>query len=107
MSKWAEITTKEVEKLLKDGKEIQLIDVREVEEYRSGHIRGAQLIPLGQLDVRLDEIDPNKETILVCRSGARSGRACDYLADHGYKKVKNMAGGMLDWQGKVLTMDGE
>lgn len=107
MSKWGEITTKEVEKLLGVGKDVQLIDVREVEEYKNGHIKTARLIPLGQLDVRLNEIDPKKETILVCRSGARSGRACDFLAGHGYKKVKNMIGGMLDWQGEVSTLDEE
>lgn len=107
MSKWGEITTKEVEKLLGVGKDVQLIDVREVEEYKNGHIKSARLIPLGQLDVRLNEIDRDKETILVCRSGARSGRACDLLADHGYKKVKNMIGGMLNWQGEVSTLDEE
>lgn len=101
MSKWGEITTEEVDKLLKEGKELQLIDVREVEEYKDGHIKGAKLIPLGQLDVRFDEIDLNKETIMICRSGARSSRACDFLADRGYKKIKNMVGGMLNWQGKV------
>ena len=61
---------------------------------------GATLIPLGELPDRLDEIEQFKdeELIIHCRSGARSGRAKDYLEMQGFTKVRNLLGGMLEWQ---------
>lgn len=93
------ISASDVEGLLKD-KNIQIIDVRESYEYKSGHIPKAKLIPLGQLTSRMNEINKNKQIILVCASGSRSGRAANLLASEGYK-VKNMTGGMSAWRAKL------
>ncbi|WP_409343320.1 rhodanese-like domain-containing protein [Paenibacillus sp. MBLB4367] len=79
---------------------VTILDVREQEEWESGHIPGAKHIPLGQIARALNELDPKAETIVVCRSGNRSGMACEYLAPLGYR-VSNMAGGMSSWPGKV------
>jgi len=95
-----EIKPAEVVKLVEKDSEIAIIDVREDEEVAEGKIPRAKHIPLGQLAERMDEIDPNKEHIMVCRSGGRSGRACELLKAHGYK-VRNMDGGMLEWKGEL------
>ncbi|MGG3927827.1 rhodanese-like domain-containing protein [Metabacillus fastidiosus] len=95
-----EITTKEVEQLIAEGKNINIIDVREVGEAAEGRIKGAVNIPLGLLEGRMPDLDKSKEYILVCRSGGRSGRACQFLNSYGYKVI-NMAGGMLSWEGKA------
>ncbi|PGS55897.1 rhodanese-like domain-containing protein [Bacillus sp. AFS041924] len=95
-----EITPIELEKHVNTGKEINIIDVREVDEVAAGKIPEAIHIPLGLIEFRLDELDKSKEYIMVCRSGARSGRATDFLQSNGYN-AKNMIGGMLSWEGSV------
>jgi rhodanese-related sulfurtransferase len=94
-----DITVEELKERLDKGETLNLIDVREEYEFDEFNI-GAQLIPLGELAERLDEIkaDKNAEIILHCRSGARSGRAQAYLASEGYTNVRNLVGGMLAWQ---------
>lgn len=95
-----EMTAKEVELLVNEGKLLNIIDVREVDEVAEGKIPGAVNIPLGLVEFRMHELDKSKEYIMVCRSGGRSGRATEFLEDQGYK-VTNMQGGMLSWEGKV------
>ncbi|MDG4656017.1 rhodanese-like domain-containing protein [Ectobacillus antri] len=96
---YKEITPNEVEQLRLE-KKLSIIDVREDEEVAQGKIPGAAHIPLGELEQRLTEIDKEQEHIMVCRSGARSGRASAFLTEKGYK-VKNMSGGMLAWEGEI------
>jgi rhodanese-related sulfurtransferase len=91
-----EMTPKEVEALIHPN----IIDVREVDEVAAGHIPGSVNIPLGLLEFRLHELDKTKEYIIVCRSGARSARATEFLESHGYK-VTNMIGGMMSWEGNI------
>ncbi|MED5019488.1 rhodanese-like domain-containing protein [Paenibacillus chibensis] len=99
---WADITPQEVEVLLLNHRDdVQFIDVREFAEYKEGHIKGVKLIPLSQLEVRHDEIDRNKETVMICRSGNRSRQACEFLSSHGHHKLHNMTGGMLNWNGET------
>jgi rhodanese-related sulfurtransferase len=95
-----EITAKEVEALLNDGKKLNIIDVREVAEVAAGKIPGAVNLPLGLVEFRMNELDKSKEYMLVCRSGGRSGRATQFLESYGFNVI-NMAGGMLAWEGKV------
>lgn len=95
-----QLTTKEVETLLNEGKAVQLIDVREVDEVAAGKIKEAINIPLGLIEFRMHELDKSKEYIIVCRSGARSGRATEFLTGQGFKAT-NMTGGMLAWEGPI------
>lgn len=72
-----------------------VIDVREPWEFESGHVPGAVNIPMAQVISRLDEVtDP---VVLVCRSGARSGRVGEYLVANGYARVANLVGGTERW----------
>ena len=78
-----------------------LIDVREVHEYQICKIPYAKLIPLGELPKRLNELDPQKEYVMHCKSGVRSGKATDLLKQSGFTRVRNMKGGILAWSDKV------
>lgn len=75
---------------------VQLLDVREDEEWAAGRIDGATHIPLAQLPARLTELDPTQPVVTVCRSGGRAGRAVDYLAQAGLP-AEVMDGGMTRW----------
>lgn len=79
---------------------MNIIDVREPEEWLSGHIPGAKLIPLRLLPFKIMELDRNTEYLIVCHSGSRSTRACEYLTDEGFKVV-NLLGGMSHWTGAL------
>lgn len=97
---FGEYTTEEVKKRLDNNEDIEIIDVREPQEWAAGRIPQAKHIPLGEIPQRIQELDPKKETILVCRSGNRSGMAAEFLSQQGYNVI-NMRGGMLEWTGDV------
>ncbi len=86
-----------VKQRLEAGEKLDLVDVREDEEVAAGMIPGARHIPLGTIPERVSEFADDTEVIIICRSGARSGRACEYLDALGKKGVTNMTGGMLAW----------
>ncbi|PEJ58998.1 rhodanese [Bacillus sp. AFS002410] len=95
-----EITAEKLESLLKEEKDINIIDVREVDEVANGMIPGATHIPLGLIEFRMSELDKNNEYIVVCHAGGRSSRAVQFLESHGFN-VANMTGGMLAWTGEI------
>ncbi|PLT30923.1 rhodanese-like domain-containing protein [Peribacillus deserti] len=95
-----QVTPQEVEMLLTNKQPANIIDVREVDEVKTGKIPNAIHIPLGLLEFRMHELDKSKEYIMVCRSGGRSSMAFKLLENHGYKVI-NMSGGMLEWKGPV------
>jgi rhodanese-related sulfurtransferase len=83
-----------------------LLDVREDDEWAAGHVPGARHIPLGQLGARTAEVPHDEAIYVICRSGARSGRAAQALTGAGWEAV-NVAGGMQDWAaaGRAMTTD--
>jgi len=96
------ITPDEVKRRLDAGEKLNLIDVREPYENADFNIGGV-LLPLGQIQsMQIDEIEElkDKEVILYCRSGNRSGQAAMFLDAMGFKDTKNLVGGMLAWEGK-------
>lgn len=95
-----EITAKELEQKLNAGQDLNIIDVREDTEVATGKIPGAKHIPLGHIPDHLEKLDKNEHYYLVCRSGGRSGRACEFLVQHGFRAT-NVAGGMLAWEGEI------
>ncbi len=83
------------------GDDFILVDVREPHEYQIARIPGSVLIPLGEVGKRLNELDPNAEIVMHCKMGGRSAKAVDLLKQNGYKKVRNMTGGITAWSDKV------
>jgi adenylyltransferase/sulfurtransferase len=78
-----------------------LLDVREPHEYQIARIEGARLIPLGDLPKRLAELDPEADIVAHCKMGGRSQKAVDFLKQSGFKRVRNMTGGIAAWSDKV------
>lgn len=94
-----EIDTHWLEEHLAD---VQVIDVREVDEFVGplGHIQGSRLIPLGQLSAYLEQMDTARPVVTVCRAGSRSAQATVILSNAGFKEVASLAGGMLRWRSR-------
>ena len=86
---------------LRQGENIHLLDVREPHELEISRLDGADLIPLGQLAARLSELDSADEMVVFCKSGTRSARALELLASAGFRKVKNLKGGINAWAEEV------
>jgi molybdopterin/thiamine biosynthesis adenylyltransferase/rhodanese-related sulfurtransferase len=98
-----DISAKELAARLQRGDKIRLIDVREPHEVEISSLPGEELIPLGQLAARLPELDSSQEMVLFCKTGSRSIRALELLASAGFKKVKNLKGGINAWAREVDT----
>ena len=90
---------------LLDNENVLILDVREQSEYDDGHIPGITLIPMGEVPARLNEIPTDKEVILTCRSGNRSGQVADFLRQQGYTNVHNMEGGIVAWEAAGLPIE--
>src|SRR6266576_3433974 len=97
-----EITATELKQRLDQGDDIQIIDVREPHEYEIGQIPNSKLIPLGQVLNRMNEIDPDRETVVHCKMGGRSAKAIDALQRSGFTgKLANLVGGITAWSNDV------
>lgn len=97
-----EITVEELKQRMTAGEKLNIIDVREPEEYAEFNI-GAKLVPLGNImSMQVDELEDykNQELIVHCRSGKRSAQACLFLETMGFTNCKNVVGGVLAWQEK-------
>src|SRR5437879_2534193 len=96
------ITASELKKLMDSGADIQLIDVRQPDEYAFAKIEGAKLIPLGEIFARMNELDESRETVFHCKMGGRSARAIEMLERAGFKgSMKNLVGGITAWSNEV------
>jgi adenylyltransferase/sulfurtransferase len=95
-----EITVEELKRSLDLGNDIFLLDVREPHEYEIANL-GGTLIPLNDLPKRVNELDSSREIVVYCASGIRSGKAVRFLTDVGFRKVKNLAGGISAWAEKI------
>ena len=100
MVKVPEIQPEELKGLLDGGEDIFILDVREPHEYQICNL-GGYLIPLGDLPKRVNELDTSREIVAHCRSGVRSAKAVNFLRQAGFRKVKNLTGGILAWSSKV------
>lgn len=97
-----EITPAELKQRLDKGDDIQIVDVREDNEVAIGRIPNSIHIPLGQILSRMNEIAPNRETVVHCKMGGRSARAIDALQRSGFQgKLVNLKGGILRWSDEV------
>jgi len=97
-----EITATELKQRLDNGDDIQIIDVREPDEYQFARIPNSVHIPLGQVINRMSEIDPERETVVHCKMGGRSARAIEALTRAGFKgNLTNLKGGITAWSNEV------
>ena len=98
-----EISVQELKAKLDRKEDFLLIDVRENFEYQIAHLKGAKLIPLGQIEARVKELSPfkDKEIVAHCHHGGRSRRALEFLKSQGFKKLKNVEGGIDEWSVRV------
>ena len=97
-----EITVTDLKTLLDNAVNVQLIDVRQPNEWAFVKIEGAKLIPLGEILQRMEELDADREAIIYCRSGVRSERAVMALKQAGYPGVlKNLRGGITAWSNEI------
>jgi len=83
---------------VKDRDDVYLLDVREPWEYEEAHIPGVTLLPMGEVADNLDQVPTDKQVIVTCRSGNRSGQVAQYLRENGFDNISNMSGGIVDWQ---------
>jgi sulfur-carrier protein adenylyltransferase/sulfurtransferase len=97
-----EITVQEMKRALDNPAEgIQVIDVREADEYEAARVEGVPLYPLSQLDQRFAELDSNRPCYIMCKSGGRSLRAVAFLREHGFSRVKSVQGGITAWTTQI------
>jgi adenylyltransferase/sulfurtransferase len=96
-----DISAADLAERLNQGNHVHLIDVREPHELEISHLENADLIPLGQLASRLSELDSADEIVLFCKSGTRSTRALELLASAGFRKMKNLKGGINAWAREI------
>ncbi len=100
VSEW-ETTSVDLKKRVDAGDDLLILDVREPNEYQICRIPGAVLIPLGELPRRYAELPKDKDIVAHCKMGGRSAKALEFLQSVGFKRVKNLRGGILDWIDKV------
>ncbi|MGH9944788.1 MAG: molybdopterin-synthase adenylyltransferase MoeB [Pyrinomonadaceae bacterium] len=97
-----EITATELKQRLERGDDIQIIDVREPNEYEIARLENSRLIPLGQVVNRASEIDPSRETVVHCKAGGRSAKAIEALQRAGFAgRLVNLKGGITAWSNEV------
>ncbi len=83
--------------------QLQVVDVREPEEWRAGRIPGSRWIPMNELPDRIGELDQQRPVVTVCRSGHRSGQMAEFLTERGYR-ADNLDGGITAWAEQQLPI---
>ena len=97
-----EISAADLKRRMDAGEDIQLIDVRQPEEWAFAKIEGAKLIPLGEILSRMSELDESRETVLHCKAGMRSMKAAQALQQAGFKgELRSVKGGITAWSNEV------
>ena len=98
---FVEITPRDLQARLEHGEELQLIDVRERFEWDVARLPGARLVSFGTLPEALDTLDRDSAVVVYCKGGTRGRVAASYLADSGFQRVANLAGGIARWSQEV------
>lgn len=92
------ISAKQAKELIEKGNEVFILDVRTREEYNEFHIKGANLIPIQELEQNISRIPKDKKVIVHCAKGKRSAKACEVLKNEGLKELYNVEGGINQWK---------
>ncbi len=101
---FARITVEEAKAMMERG-DIQVIDVREPNEYREGHVPGAKLMPVNSVLARIQELNHDQDVLFVCAVGQRSALACEMAAAMGLERLYNMEGGTQAWAEAGLPVE--
>jgi len=99
------INNADLEKKMKEDKDMVILDVRESAEYAFNHIPNTLSIPLGELEDRLNELDKEKKIYVVCHTGNRSDLAAQKLSEKGFANVINVIPGMSNWPGQTMGIN--
>lgn len=91
------VTSGDVKIMLSKDKKVFLLDVRTMEEFRQARLRGATLIPIGEIERRYFEVPKDRPVVVYCAVGSRSGLVADLLEKKGYRQVYNMKDGIVGW----------
>lgn len=94
---YGDVSVEDAKTLIESRPNLIILDVRTQEEYDDGHIEGALLIPVSELEDRLDEISKNSEILVYCRTGNRSSNAVNILTKNGFTKIFHMVDGITAW----------
>lgn len=94
------VSVDELNEILTEGKEVQLVDVREPFEWDAANVGGLH-IPLATVPGAIDQIAKDKQVVVICRSGKRSANAISYLEGLGYENLYNLDGGLLAWKEEI------
>ncbi|OMP66295.1 sulfurtransferase TusA family protein [Domibacillus epiphyticus] len=97
-----EITLESFKEKVEANENLTILDVRELDEYEEGHIRGAVHIPLGEVEQRCGELKKDELIYVICHSGRRSELAAQSMAKQGFKQLINVVPGMRDWTGEIV-----
>ena len=97
------VSGEEAYKLINEDKELIILDVRSKEEYDSGHIPGAKLLPVQSLSMRIDELGVyiDKPILVYCASGGRSPRAVETLMENDFTNIYHLSRGISSWRHKL------
>lgn len=101
MPRIGEIEPRELKRRIDHGDDILILDVREPDEIAIARFPGAFNLPMGEVPARVAELDPDRETIVVCHHGIRSAQTAGYLASNGFERVSNLIGGIDEWSATV------
>ena len=101
MTPFKDVSPAELAKRIEDGEEVQLIDVREPEEYEAARIEGARLMPLSRFYEWAGSLNSEEEIVFMCHHGVRSAQVCRFLAGEGFGKLSNLVGGIDRWSTEV------
>lgn len=99
-----DLTPAEAHAALRDEPDLRILDVRTEPEYQQHHIAGALLVPIQELQMRHEELDPSASWLVTCEHGMRSLAACEFLASLGFRDLRNVQGGMARWVGENLPL---
>ena len=97
-SEYGDVTVERASDLMDSKPELVVLDVRTQEEYDDEHIEGAILIPVQELEERIDELSKDDELLVYCRTGNRSGTAVSILQGNGFQKIYHMSKGITEWK---------
>jgi adenylyltransferase/sulfurtransferase len=95
------ITVEELKALMDENQDVYILDVREPQEWDIAHLDQAKLIPLGELPQAVNQLSSADDIVVHCRSGVRSARAVQFLMEMGFRKVRNLEGGILAWSERI------